>query len=156
MKLNAKGIWWLILFVCLILLSCQTTQTTRYDKAKNYYEQGKTFANKGQYDQAIQAFTKYIELTPEAHFGAYYYRGVCSFNKGLYDAAISDFNHTIKVQPDYAGAYWAKALACEKVNRIDAAIEAYRFFIQYGVSKEDQSRVQQAWQRIDELRSKSR
>jgi len=55
----------------------------------DYYNRGKTYASKGQYDQAISDFNKAIEIDP-GFATAYNNRGIAYFYKREYDKAWED------------------------------------------------------------------
>ena len=52
----------------------------------------------GNYNFAIEAFTKSIELNPEAAY-TYYRSGELYFKLKKYNKAIKDFNKSIKLNP---------------------------------------------------------
>jgi tetratricopeptide (TPR) repeat protein len=111
-----------------------------------YYRRGLAYFKKGQYDEAIADITKVIELDP-TQGSAYYLRGTAYLMKGQYEQAIADANKAIESDPL---AYLLKALAYEKMNRNNEAIEAYRGFITHALPQ-DASLVEQAKERIAEL-----
>lgn len=82
-------------------------------EAEDYYNQGAAFYKKGDYSQAIVAFTKAIEISPTVYV-SYYSRGVMHFVRGDYPAALKDFNKTIELAPDLAVAYYRRAQIYQK------------------------------------------
>ena len=73
--------------------------------AKVYYNRGITYGKKGEFDRAIEDFTKAIDLNPN-YADAYYNRGVAYSNKGLVDYTIEDYTKVIALNPNYANAYY--------------------------------------------------
>ena len=85
---------------------------------------GVTYANKGDYDCAIQAFTKAMELNPNLAM-AYSNRGGAYRDKGDYDRAIEDCTKAIALNPDLAMAYNNRGVAYYKKRDYDRAIVDY-------------------------------
>lgn len=79
---------------------------------------------------------------------AYNNRGITYYELGRFDESITDRNRAIELKSDYYEAYFNKALACEKLERKEEALEAFRGFIEYAPVKLDmhiayaQSRIQ--------------
>ena len=65
---------------------------------------GAAFNLKGKWDDAIDEYTKAIEINPNFTM-ALNYRGIAYLNKGQHDKAISDCNTAIKLNPRLAMAY---------------------------------------------------
>jgi tetratricopeptide (TPR) repeat protein len=136
---------WLSLITSLLLWGCVTPI--------NHVKLGNQFADNGQHDQAIIEYTRAIEID-STDASAYIYRALSYIEKGNYAGALSDSERVIALKPEFAYAYFIKGMSCENLQRYGEAIEAYRSFVQYAVSEEDQSLVNETWQRIDELRKK--
>ena len=85
--------------VCLGLASCSTgvekqpDQETQQDiklNAGDWYDRGQSFLESGVLDEAIESFTRAVELEP--HFAdAYNSRGIAWKRKGEFSLAIADF-----------------------------------------------------------------
>jgi tetratricopeptide (TPR) repeat protein len=84
-------------------------------EAEDYYNQGAAFYKRGDYSQAIVAFTKAIELAPTVYV-SYYSRGILYFVRGDYPAALKDFNKTIELAPDLAVAYYRRGQLFQKTG----------------------------------------
>ena len=65
---------------------------------------GVSYANKGDYELAIEAFTNAITLNPNLAM-AYSNRGGAYRDKGDYDRAIEDCDEAIALNPNLAMAY---------------------------------------------------
>ncbi len=88
------------------------------------HQSGDAYVNKGQYDRAIEAFNRAIEINPR-HADAYNNRGLAYVNKGQYDHAISDFNKAIEINPKNAAAYNNRGYAYVNKGQYDRAISDY-------------------------------
>jgi Flp pilus assembly protein TadD len=77
---------------------------------EEYISQGKKFFNAAQYDQAIAAFSKALDLDPQS-IQAYNNRGIAYCHKQDFDQAIRDFSRTIEIDPQFGKAYNNRAVA---------------------------------------------
>ena len=89
--------------------SLLTSQAESND-ANIYNARGITHSGNGEYDQAIAAFTKAIELDPD-HSIAYYNRGLAYRIKEDYKRAIADYTKAIEIDPHNADAYYRRSRA---------------------------------------------
>jgi len=89
-----------LIIIIPILLSCATTQQKQGESkdAKSYDLLGITHLQKGDYDQAIYYFSKWIEMDPKKP-EAYNWRGIAYNFMRQYDRAISDFTKSIEMDP---------------------------------------------------------
>ena len=88
--------------------------------AEEYISRGVEAGQQGQYSDAIENFTKAIELKPD-YAEVYYDRGLAYhslvyhslayLSKGEYAQAIQDYTKAIELKPDYAEAYHARGSA---------------------------------------------
>jgi tetratricopeptide (TPR) repeat protein len=93
----------------------------------DYYNRGKAYVDKGQYDLAISDYNKAIEIKAieidPGYSEAYCNRGFAYAGKGEYDQAISDLNRAIELEskaieidPMYAEGYCNGLLTLVKAN----------------------------------------
>ena len=68
-----------------------------------------------QWDQAIQDFTKAIEINPQ-FFGAYNNLGIAYSGIKQFDQAIKVYTKSIEINPQNANAYHNRANAYSKLN----------------------------------------
>ena len=68
--------------------------------AEEYYQRGLDTADRGDYEAAIQDFTRAIELEYAPLNLVYYDRGTAYHNLGDYEAAIADYSRSIELDPD--------------------------------------------------------
>jgi len=73
-------------------------------KATEWFEIGYKFIIAERWKEALDAYTKAIELDPQ-YATAYNNRGVAYAKLGNHNQAIKDYNKTIKINPQYAMAY---------------------------------------------------
>lgn len=73
---------------------------------------------------AIDDFTKFIELAPKSRITyGYYGRGQAKFKLNDYEGAISDFKKSISLKPDYGYAYYQLGLVYLKTNDLEKACD---------------------------------
>ncbi|RKY13529.1 MAG: hypothetical protein DRP82_05285, partial [Planctomycetota bacterium] len=85
---------------------------------------GTVWAEKGDFDRAIEDYDRAIELNPKLA-EAYYNRGNAWAMKGEYDRAIEDWTKVIELDPKFALAYTNRGLAWDEKGDYDKAIEDY-------------------------------
>ena len=89
-----------------------------------YNNRGLAYGEKGDYERAIEALTKAIELNPNYAI-AYYNRGLAYGEKGDFDRAIKDYSKTIDLQPDLAEAHYNRGEAYYERREFARSIEDY-------------------------------
>ena len=90
---------------------------TRIFKGVQYDVQGK-------YEQAINEFTKAIELNP-GYADIYNKRGLSYYNQEKYDQAIRDYNKAIELNPKYAEAFNNRGIVFYQQEQYDLAVSNY-------------------------------
>jgi Flp pilus assembly protein TadD/DNA-binding MarR family transcriptional regulator/Cdc6-like AAA superfamily ATPase len=86
---------------------------------------GIAYGKKGEYDQAIEAFCKALELKPDDH-EAWYNLSVAYYKKGEYDRAIEAYRKALELKPDLHEAWYNLGVAYGMKGEHDLAIEALR------------------------------
>ncbi|MDE0017857.1 MAG: tetratricopeptide repeat protein [Candidatus Poribacteria bacterium] len=94
-----------------------------------YNNRGIDYGEKGEYDLAIEDFTKAIELKPDYAI-AYNNRGAVYRSKGEYDKTIDDCNKAIQLKSNYAEPYSNRGAAYRNKGDYERAIEDYNKAIQ--------------------------
>ena len=102
--------------VIIAVLATQIPGTYATVSAENYNNLGVQEYEKGNYEKAIEYFTKAIELKPdyaEAYFnrGLAYFKTGSYYNREPYEKAIQDFTKAIELKPDFVDAYYHRGLA---------------------------------------------
>lgn len=78
----------------------QTYEPQKYlSIANNYYQSGRKLTDNKMYNDAIDAYTKAIDLVPN-FFQAIDNRAFCKMDISLWSEAIQDFELSLKVKPD--------------------------------------------------------
>lgn len=98
-----------VLFFSFSYASAQQKQDEPKD-AKFYIDRGIAYEEKGQFDQAVDDFTKALEIGSKDAV-AYYHRGIGYVNQDQYSWAINDFNKAVEIDPKNAGAYYYRGVA---------------------------------------------
>ena len=93
-------------------------------QAQIHEDQGNSYREQKQWDEAIVEYTQVIEIHPE-FAAAYFNRGTCYYGKGDYDKAIADYSKVIEIDPKYADAYFNRGLAYYYKHDYDKAIADY-------------------------------
>ena len=82
---------------------------------------GAAYGQKGDYDRAIEEYTKAIELNPDLAI-AYINRGDAYQCRRLFDRAVADFTKAIELKPDFDAAYANRGVAYQCEGDFDRAI----------------------------------
>ena len=72
------------------------------------FDEGLRYLESHEFEKAIDAFTRDIELNPQ-YAEAYYNRGLAYGNLGQDQRAVDDFDEAIRLNPQYAEAYLTSA-----------------------------------------------
>ncbi len=105
-------------------------ETAAYNKtiedltAAEWFETGYQFCIAERWKEALDAFTKVIEINPQSA-QAYAARGVAYGELGNYNQAIADYNKTIELNPQDALAYYNRGVAYGKLGNTKPAIKDY-------------------------------
>ena len=103
-------------------------QIARYDEAINelsatdWYRKGISFIREGNYDEAITANTKAIQLNPKYAL-AYVNRSFAYLNLRNYQKTLEDSNKAIELNPKYSRAYVNRGAAYRNLGNYRQAIE---------------------------------
>ena len=95
--------------------------------AVEYFRSGVKARQQGQYSEAIQDFTKVIELNPD-DAEAYYFRGSTYYSQGEHNhaiKAIKDFTKAIELNPDDAETYHFRGFIHYSNGEYDHAIKDF-------------------------------
>ncbi|UCB46227.1 MAG: tetratricopeptide repeat protein [Spirochaetota bacterium] len=103
------------------LLTAPDVDTSYVDDILN---KGVDHLDRGEFDDAIQAFSRVIALTPDDS-DAYYNRGLTYYYKGDYDRAVSDYTKVIEINPLDADAFINRGLIYYYRGDYDKAIDDY-------------------------------
>jgi tetratricopeptide (TPR) repeat protein len=129
--------------------SSQPNSTT----AETYFKQGEDYRNNNQYDKALAAYTKAIEVNPqyaeeydkaikdynkamadynkaleielEDVYASYKNRGNVYYNLKEYDKAMADYNKVLEIDPQDAHAYLRRGIVYYDLKEYDKAMADY-------------------------------
>ena len=90
------------------------------DQGRIYFEQGLEKFDSGNYQGAIDDYTKAIEINPKYDL-AYSNRGVARVKLGDTQGAIADYNKAIEINPQDAAHYYKRGTAKELVGDLEGA-----------------------------------
>jgi len=93
----------------------------RLFQTNEWFERGYAFGIAGKHQEAMEAFTRAIELDPK-DAKAYYNRGLACHNLGDYGQAIRDYDRAIEVDPKYAMAYVNRSFSYMKIRNYQRAL----------------------------------
>lgn len=96
--------------------------------AFDWYDKGVAFQQSNNHRDAIEAYTKAIELRPKLP-AAYSNRGVAYAILGNYQQAINDFDKAIELYPKYEEAYYNRGLTYISLGNQQQAINDYSIAI---------------------------
>ena len=95
-----------------------------YSAFSAYNYRGHTHRRRCNWEEAIEDFTKAIELEPDRDQG-YNNRGAVYYEQGNWEEAIEDFTRAIKLNPNNDQAYYNRGTTYCKQDNPDKAIEDY-------------------------------
>jgi tetratricopeptide (TPR) repeat protein len=111
----------IIAIVCIIGIALLAWSMASTLAKQDYNALGLAQYEAGNYDKAIEYFTKTIE-SDSNNAMAYFNRGFAHFrtgsymNKEPYNKAVADFNKAIELSPSYIDAYYNRGLAYENIE----------------------------------------
>ncbi len=100
----------------------------RLSQIDERFQQALAMLHAKQYDFAIKALHRVIELAPKMA-EAYVNMGYALIGKEDYKAAADFFNAAIELKPYQSNAYWGLAISMEQLGELDVALGAMRSFI---------------------------
>ena len=143
--MNHKGKF-IVLAACIVLTTILLVGCV--SPAQEHLNKGNAYCDQGEFDEAIQEFTKAIELDPEYAL-AYNNRGVAYDEKGEYDKAIADCNKAIELNPELDEPYFGRGLGYMELGQKEKAISDFEKSIELS---ENPALIQAAQEILDELR----
>jgi tetratricopeptide (TPR) repeat protein len=92
--------------------------------AQEWFDKGRFLGEIGVYRKAIEAFSRTIELAPNAAH-AYNNRGVSYSELGNYRLAIQDFNRAISLKPEEAVFRFNRGIAFGREEELELAMKDF-------------------------------
>ncbi len=93
-------------------------------KPEDYLSRGDDFYQSNEYELALKAYDKAIELKPD-FAAAWYNRGVALGELGRYEEALKAYDKAIELKLDFAAAWDSRGVALDELGRHDEALEAH-------------------------------
>jgi len=110
--------------------SGQSNGDQKPENAEQIRQAGMMYYDSGEYEKAIEAYKRAIELNPDAE-ESYYHLGMAYSSLGRYKEAVKAYDRAIRIKKDYAAAHYNLGHAYSNLNQYDKAIRAFRQAIQY-------------------------
>ena len=114
---------YIYLCMALSLIACLSTPALA-QTAEEWYDRGYDCTFDGDYEGAVECYTKSIEADP-SYVYAYDSRGLAHANLGQYDKAIADFTKAIEIDPEYQAPYSNLAFAYYRMGDFENALESF-------------------------------
>jgi len=89
--------------------------------AADYLDDAKAWADKGEYDKAIDDYNQALAMNPK-DANAFYDRAKVWEKKGKYDELMADCNEALALNPKFAEAYIGRSIAWNEKGKYDKAI----------------------------------
>ncbi|MBN1363321.1 MAG: tetratricopeptide repeat protein [Syntrophaceae bacterium] len=105
-----------------IAITDQSEKANKEDSISKWYEIGCKASDTEQWNEAIDAFNKAIELNPD-DIDSYYKRGFVFYELGNFEQAIKDCDRAIEINPQFALAYRGRGAAHTMLGNQKQAIE---------------------------------
>jgi tetratricopeptide (TPR) repeat protein len=105
--------------ICWALLTAAFGQT-----AIAFYEKGVEKASEGKLEEAINLFSKSIDLNPEDYY-SWYNRGIAKTMLKNYEDALLDFAQTIKLAPHYKKGWLNRGTLKKRLTDYEGALSDY-------------------------------
>ena len=108
---------------------------------KEYFKNGSDYAKTGEYQLAIDNFTKCLRIDTDYAL-AYNMRGYAYYSLGNYEDSIDDFTRAIRIDPDRIkddtfDAYYWRGVAYYSLGNYEEAIADFTEFIGSGTDIAD-------------------
>lgn len=98
---------------------------------KPYILKGKIYSEQlNDYNSALEAYNKSIDLCPKTDPTAYFERGIYYIQLQNWQAAVADMTHANQIYPDGADIYGHRGNAYAQLNEIDMARSDYSIFLE--------------------------
>jgi tetratricopeptide (TPR) repeat protein len=100
------------------------------DYPEGYLMRGHIYSYVEQYEDAINDFNKYEELSEKINADFYYKRGWAFYGIGNYETALKDFQMLNKLRPD-ASSYYSIGSCKSELGDFEGSVAAYKKAIEF-------------------------
>ena len=112
-------------YLCMTLLVIACLPAVAAQDFDYWYDMGFDSMMFGEYEEAVEYYTKAIEIDPTYVF-CYDDRGRAYANLGQYDLAIADFEKAIEMDPDYSSPRNSLAMTYYRMGDYENALESIK------------------------------
>ena len=123
----------ILLLAAAFLVICSASIMAQSGNAMTHFNLGNEHMINLEYQQAIEEYTKTIELRPDFH-RAFFMRGNAKNFMGDHEAAIEDYDATISLAPDFASAYFQRGIVHFNSDNFDQAIADWEKVLEFDPS----------------------
>lgn len=102
----------------------QAEEERRQMRAAAYFASGRTAYDQEKYTQAIEQFSKALQVDPQDPL-IFYHRGLAYVAQDDFAEALADFTETLKLNPKNPMAHYHRGIAHRLLGQHDQAIEDY-------------------------------
>ena len=111
--------------VVLLLVFSACLDPLKNPESKEYwFDKGVQLMDEGQYDKAINAFDRVLEIDPTV-YTAWHNKGVILSREGSYNESLVCFNKAIELNSHDKTTWFNKGKSLDKLGREEDALEAY-------------------------------
>lgn len=108
-----------------------------------------------EYDEAIRAYSKSIELNP-GEAATYCNRAMAYLRQKNYARCIDDANKTLEMEPEYVKAYHRRGKAYLATNKFELAIRDFQFILEKNPDDKDiNASLKQAREKLEAKQPKT-
>lgn len=103
--------------------------------AYSYFDRGNFYVEYKKYEEAINDYNKFIELSVEVPPQIYSLRGINYHRTKQYQKAIQDFTRAIRLVPDDAGAYESRGSTYNSLGQYNNALADFNKAIKLDINR---------------------
>lgn len=118
-------------------------------RAQFHQVMGRTYADSGEQDRAVEHYKKAVELDPTAHM-AWYYLGLVDIDN---EKGLECLKKAIEVKPDYAPPHYWVAYNYARNGDDENAIKYFEGYLKVASGANEEGRISTATRALEELRS---
>ena len=93
-------------------------------EAQNLFQKGESVSNAGKYQEALDFYTRAIEIHPTYH-QAWSGKGLAFRVLKHYNEAIECYNRALEIEPKFAKSWFGKGFAFYRLSHYNDALECY-------------------------------
>jgi tetratricopeptide (TPR) repeat protein len=126
----------LAIFTLILMLTANFSFAQTPRTATDWYNLGNKQLSQKNYQQAIDSYTKSLELIPD-YYRARINRGIAYYQLEKYDLAIQDYDRVLKFKPFHSNTFYSRGLAFQKKNEHSKAIADFTYAITFNSKNPD-------------------